>query len=163
MSRLPLKLLAPLVVIVVVGGLVLVGSSLGSKAPTPAAPTAAPTNVVAARAWLAFQHHLETAVPVLQADISTIANGGSAGFITATSSGIGQARIDALSEVSWLRANPPAQCYAAVHADYLSVNETLATAMTDAANGDYTTANTLIGQLNASLAKLATDTQKTAC
>jgi hypothetical protein len=161
MSRLNLKLLAPLVVIVVVGGLALVGSSLGSKATAPAATSAG--NVVVKGAWLGFQQHLEVAVPVLEADIGTISNGGSDGFITAASSGLDQARIHALDELAWLAANPPAQCYAAVHADYLAVNRALADAMAAAAKGDYTTANNLIGELNAALARLAADTPKTVC
>jgi hypothetical protein len=162
MSRLPLKFLAPVILIGVVGGLALVGSSLGSKSTTPAATTA-PGNVVVAGAWLAFQQHLSTAVPVLEADISTISNGGSAGFITATSSGLDKAGIDALGEVSWLKANPPAQCYATVHADYLAINQALADAMAAASKGDYTTANNLVGQMNAALTKLATDTPKVTC
>jgi hypothetical protein len=162
MSRLPLRFLAPLVVVVVVGGLALVGSALGSRSGAPAA-TSAPGNVVVKGAWLAFQQHLEIAVPVLQADISTISNGGSDGFITATSTGLDQARIDALNEVAWLKANPPAQCYAAVHADYLTINQALADATTAASKGDYTTANILIGELNTALARLAADTPNTFC
>ena len=35
--------------------------------------------------------------------------------------------------------------------------------MTDAGHGDYATANTLIGQLNGLLTRLADDTPKTVC
>ena len=162
MSRLNLKVLAPLLVIAVVGGLALVSSSLGSRSSTPAATTA-PGNVVVAGAWLAFEQHVDASTLVLVADIGAISNGGAVGFITATSSGLDKARVDALNEVAWLKANPPAACYAAVHADYLAVNQDLATAMIDAGKGDYTTANTLIGQLNAALTKMATDTQNVTC
>ena len=153
MFRLPMKLAAVLLAVAVVGGLTLVGSSLRS---TTASPTpVAPANGGAAAASLSL--------PALETDISTLANGGAAGYITATSSGIDITNRDALGEVAWLQANPAAPCYAAVYADYLSMNQTLATAMTDAGHGDYATANTLIGQLNTLLSRLAADTPKTVC
>lgn len=163
MSRLTMRFVAPLVAVAFVGGLALVGSSIGSTAATPTTQTAAPANDTAAASWQAFQAHLDSSLGVLETDINTLANGGAAGYITATSSGVDEARVDALNEVAWLKANPAALCYAAVYGDYLSVNQTLATAMTDAGGGDYATANTLIEQLNASLTKLAADTPKTAC
>jgi hypothetical protein len=163
MLRFPKRFVAPLAAIAVVGGLALVGSYIGSTAATPAPDAVAPANDTAAASWQAFQAHLGTSLPVLETDINTVANGGAAGYITATSSGVDTTRVHALSEVAWLQANPAVPCYAAVYGDYLSVNQTLATAMTDADRGDYATANTLIGQLNTSLAKLAADTPKTAC
>jgi hypothetical protein len=162
MWRLPKKLMALFVAAIVVGGLALVGSSIGSTAATPG-PSAAAPDQAAEAAWQAFQAHLGSALPVLETDINAVANGGTAGYITAQSSALDAARADALAEVAWLRANPAAPCYAAVYGDYLSANQTLETAMTDAISGDYTTANALIGQLNTSLSKLATDTPKTAC
>jgi hypothetical protein len=155
--------MAPLLAVAFVCGLALVGSSTGSTAATPTPDAAAPANDAAGASWQAFHAHLSSAVPVLDSDINTLANGGAAGYLTATSSGVDAARVDAQSEVAWLKANPPAPCYAAVYGDYLSVNQTLATAMTDAGNGDYATANALVDQLNASLTKLATDTPKTEC
>jgi hypothetical protein len=163
MLRFPKKFVAPLLAVAVVGGLALVGSSIGSTAATPTPDAAAPANDAAVASWQAFQAHLGSSLPVLETDINTLANGGAAGYVTATSSGVDAARVDALDEVAWLKANPAAPCYAAVYGDYLSVNQTLATAMTDAGRGDYATANTLIEQLNASLTKLATDTPKIAC
>jgi hypothetical protein len=163
MLQFPKKFVAPLVAVAVVGGLALVGSSIGSTAPTPTPDGVAPANNTAAASWQAFQAHLGSSVPVLQTDINTVANGGAAGYITATSSGVDATRVDAKSEVAWLEANPAAPCYAAVYGDYLSANQTLETAMTDTIHGDYATANALIGQLNSSLAKLAADTAKTAC
>jgi len=159
----PKKFVAPLLAVAVVGGLALVGSSIGSTSPTPTPNAVAPANGTAVASWQAFQAHLGSSLPVLETDINAIANGGTAGYVTATSSGVDAARADALSEVAWLQANPAAACYAAVYGDYLSANQTLATAMTDAGSGDYATANTLIGQLNASLTKLAADTSKTVC
>jgi hypothetical protein len=161
MFRLPIKLVAILLAVAVVGGLALVGSSLRSTTATPA--PVAPANGAAAASWQAFQVHVGLSLPALETDISTLANGGAAGYITATSSGIDITNRDALGEVAWLQANPAAPCYSAVYADYLSMNQTLATAMTDAAHGDYATANTLIGQLNTLLTKLAADTPKTVC
>ena len=162
MFRLPVKFVAPLLAVAVVGGLALVGSSVGSTAAKPT-PDAAPADDTAVASWQAFQTHLGSSLPVLETDISTVANGGAAGYITAGSSGVDATRFDSLNEVAWLQANPPAPCYAAVYGDYLAANQTLATAMTDAGKGDYATANTLIGQLNASLTRLATDTPKTVC
>ena len=163
MFRLPLKFVAPLVAVAVVGGLALVGSSIQSTAGTSTPGTAAPDNGTAVASWQAFQAHVGATLPVLETDIGTLSNGGAVGYIAATSSGLDAARYDALTEVAWLESNPASPCYAAVYADYLSVNQTLATAMADAGHGDYTTANTLIGQLNASLTKLAADTPKTMC
>jgi hypothetical protein len=162
MFRLPMKLVALLLAVAVVGGLALVGSSLRSTTATPT-PVAPANGGAAAASWQAFQVHVGLSLPALETDISTLANGGAAGYITATSSGIDITNRDALAEVAWLGANPAASCYAAVYADYLSMNQTLATAMTDAGHGDYATANTLIGQLNALLSRLAVDTPKTVC
>ncbi len=163
MWRLPKKLVALLVAAIVVGGLALVGSSIGSSvaAPTPAA--AAPAHGTGTASWQAFQAHLGSSLAVLETDINTVANGGTAGYITAASAAVDAARADAATEVAWLQANPAAPCYAAAYGDYLSANQTLEAAMTDAVKGDYATANSLIGQLNAALASLATDTAKTAC
>jgi hypothetical protein len=162
MFRLPMRLVAPLIAVAVVGGLALVGSSLRSTTATPA-PVAPANGGAAAASWQSFQAHVGLSLPALETDISTLANGGAAGYITVTSSGIDITNRDALGEVAWLQANPAASCYAAVYTDYLSLNQTLATAMTDAGHGDYATANTLIGQLNALLARLAVDTPKTVC
>jgi outer membrane murein-binding lipoprotein Lpp len=162
MWRLPKKFVVLLVAAIVVGGLALAGSSSRSTTSTPAPSEAAPDQAAVA-SWQAFQAHLGSALPVLETDMNAVANGGTAGYITAQSSALDAARADALTEVAWLQANPAAPCYAAVYGDYLSANQTLETAMADAISGDYATANALIGQLNTSLAKLATDTPKTAC
>lgn len=155
--------MALFVVVVVVGGLALVGSSIGSTAATPSPDAAAPANDTAAASWQAFQAHLGTSVVVLEADITAVSNGGTAGYLSAQSSGVDTAKADAQSEVAWLQANPASPCYAAVYGDYLSANQTLEAAMGDAMSGDYTTANALLDQLNTSLVNLATDTAKTVC
>jgi hypothetical protein len=163
MRRLPRKLVALLVTAIVVGGLVLVGSSIGSSAATPTPAAAGPAHGTDAASWQAFQAHLGSSLSVLETDINTVSNGGTAGYITATSAAVDTARADAATEVAWLQANPAAPCYAAVYRDYLAANQTLETAMTDAMKGDYATANALIGQLNIALTSLAADTAKTAC
>ena len=162
MFRLPMRLVAPLIAVAFIGGLALIGSSLRSTTATPT-PVPPAKGGAAAASWQAFQAHVGLSLPALETDITTLANGGAAGYITATSSGIDITYRDALGEVAWLQANPAASCYAPVYADYLSINQTLATAMTDAGHGDYATANTLIGQLNVLLARLALDTPKTVC
>ena len=101
--------------------------------------------------------------PKLLPSINTVSNGGTAGYITATSAAVDTARADAATEVAWLQANPAAPCYAAVYRDYLAANQALETAMSDAMKGDYATANALIGQLNTALTSFAADTAKTAC
>jgi hypothetical protein len=163
MRRLPRKLVALLVVAIVVGGLALVGSSVGSSVATPTPAAAAPAHGTDAASWQAFQAHLDSSVSVLETDINTVANGGTTGYITATSSAVDAVRADAASEVAWLQANPAAPCYAAVYRDYLAANQSLETAMTDAMKGDYATANALIGQLNTALTSLAADTAKNTC
>jgi hypothetical protein len=157
-----MRLVAPLIAVAFVGGLALIGSSLRSTTAT-SAPVAPANGGAAAASWQAFQAHVGLSLPSLETDITTLANGGAAGYITATSSGIDITYRDALGEVAWLQANPAASCYTPVYADYLSINQTLATAMTDAGHGDYATANMLIGQLNVLLARLALDTPKTVC
>jgi hypothetical protein len=157
-----MRLVAPLIAVAFVGGLALIGSSLRSTTAT-SAPVAPANGGAAAASWQAFQAHVGLSLPALETDITTLANGGAAGYITATSSGIDITYRDALGEVAWLQANPAASCYTPVYADYLSINQTLATAMTDAGHGDYATANMLIGQLNVLLARLALDTPKTVC
>ena len=163
MRRLPRKLVALVVVAIVVGGLILVGSSIGSSAATPTPAAAAPANGTDAASWKAFQAHLGSSLSVLETDINTVSNGGTAGYITATSAAVDTARADAATEVAWLQANPAAPCYAAVYRDYLAANQALETAMSDAMKGDYATANALIGQLNTALTSFAADTAKTAC
>jgi len=163
MRRLPRKLVTLLVVAIVVGGLALVGSSIGSSAATPTPAAAAPAHGSDAASWQAFQAHLGSSLSVLETDINTVSNGGTAGYITATSAAVDTARADAATEVAWLQANPAAPCYAAVYRDYLAANQTLETSMTDAMKGDYATANALIGQLNTALTSFAADTAKTAC
>jgi len=163
MRRLPIKLVTILVAVVVVGGLALVGSSRGSTAATPAPDTAAPAPDTAVQSWQAFQAHLASSLPGLETDINAVASAGTAGDITATTSAADAVRADAISEVAWLQANPAALCYQAVYDDYLSANQTLETAMTDAIGGNYTTADALIQQFNASLSNLTADTANTAC
>jgi hypothetical protein len=100
MWRLPKKLVALFVAAVVVGGLALVGSSIGSTAATPAPDAAAPAHDTAVASWQAFQAHLGSALPVLETDINAVANGGTAGYITAKNSALDAARADALTEVA---------------------------------------------------------------
>jgi hypothetical protein len=163
MRRLPNKLVTLLVAVVVVGGLALVGSAIRSTPATPAPDVAAPTPDSPAQSWQAFQTHVASSLPGLEADINALASAGTAGDDTAAASAAGVVKTDATSEVAWLRANPAALCYQAVYGDYLSANQTLEKAMTDAISGDHSTADALLGQLNTSLASLADDTAKTAC
>jgi hypothetical protein len=158
-----MRLVTLLVAVIVVGGLAFVGSSLRSTPATPTPGTAAPSAGTAAQSWQVFQAHLSSSLPGLEADMSAVASAGSAGDNAAAASGAVLVKADATSEVAWLRANPAALCYQAAYDDYLSANQTLETAMTDALSGDHASANTLLGQLNTSLASLAADTAKTAC
>ncbi len=163
MRRLPNKLVTLLIAVVVVGGLALVGSSIRSTPATPAPDTAAPTSDTAVQSWQAFQAHVATSLPGLEADISAVASAGSAGDDAAAASAAVVVKADATSEVAWLGANPAALCYQAAYGDYLSANQTLEKAMTAALSGDHANANALLEQLNTLLANLATDTAKTAC
>jgi len=151
-----MKLVTLLVAVIVVGALALVGSSVRS---TPATPTPG----TAAQSWQVFQAHVSTSLPGLEADINVMVSAGTAGDDAAAASAAVVVKADATSEVAWLRANPAALCYQAAYGDYLSANQTLEKAMTAALSGDHATANALLGQLNTSLANLATDTAKTAC
>jgi hypothetical protein len=163
MPRLPKKLVMLLVAGVVVGGLALVGSSTGSTAASPRPDTATPGPDTAVQSWQAFQAHLASSLPGLETDINAVASAGTAGDINATTSAADAVRAEAVSEIAWLQANPAALCYQAVYDDYLSANETLETAMTDAISGNYTTADALIEQFNTALASLANDTASTDC
>ena len=115
------------------------------------------------QSWQAFQAHVATSLPGLEADISAVASAGSAGDDAAAASAAVVVKADATSEVAWLGANPAAPCYQAAYGDYLSANQTLEKAMTAALSGDHANANALLEQLNTLLANLATDTAKTAC
>ena len=163
MRRVPKKLVTLLVAVIVVGGLAFVGSSLRSTPAAPVPGTAASTPNLPAPSWQAFQAHVATSLPGLEADINVMVSAGTAGDDAAAASAAVLVKADATSEVAWLRANPAALCYQAAYGDYLSANQTLEKAMTAALSGDHASANTLLGQLNTSLANLATDTAKTAC
>jgi hypothetical protein len=163
MRRLPKKLVTLLVAVIVVGGLVFVGSSIRSTPATPVPASTAPAPNSSGPSWQAFQAHVASSLPRLEADIASVASAGSAGDNAAAASAAVLVKADATTEVAWLGANPPALCYQAVYRDYLSANQTLQLAMTDAISGDHSSANALLEQLNTSLANLATDTAKTAC
>ena len=163
MRRLPMKLVTLLVAVIVVGGLALVGSSIRSTPATRAVDTAAPTSDTAVQSWQAFQAHVATSLPGLEADISAVASAGSACDNAAAASAAVLVKADATNEVAWLGANPAALCYGAAYGDYLSANQTLEKAMTAALSGDHASANALLEQLNTLLANLAADTAKTAC
>ena len=163
MRRLPKKLVTLLVAVIVVGGLALVGSSIRSTPAAPAVDTTAPTPDSPVQSWQAFQAHVATSLPGLEADINVMVSAGTAGDDAAAASAAVVVKADATSEVAWLRANPAALCYQAAYGDYLSANQTLEKAMTAALSGDHSSADALLGQLNTSLASLAADTAKTAC
>jgi len=163
MRRFPKTLPVVLVAVVVVGGLALVGSSIGSTAATPAPTTAAPAPNSAVQSWQAFQAHVASSLPGLETDINAVVSAGSAADITATSSAADAVKADASGEVAWLQANPAALCYQAVYNDYLSANQTLEAAMNDAISGSYTAANALIGRFNTALSTMVGDTANTAC
>ena len=163
MRRLPKKLVPLLVTVIVVGGLAFVGSSLRSTPAAQVPGTAASSPNLPAPSWQAFQTHVASALPRLETDISAVANAGSAGDDIAAASAAVLVKADAASEVAWLGANPAAPCYEAAYGDYLSANQSLEKAMTNAISGDHASAEALLGQLNTSLANLAADTAKTAC
>ena len=158
-----MKLVTLLVAVIVVGALVFVGSPLRSAPASPVPGTAASGQTLPASSWQAFQAHVSSSLPRLETDISAVANAGSAGDDTAAASAAVVVKADATNEIAWLRANPAAPCYGAAYGDYLSANQSLQKAMTDAINGDHASADALLGQLNTSLANLAADTAKTAC
>ena len=163
MRRLPMKLVTLLIAVIVVGALAFVGSSLRSTPAVPAPGTAASSPNLPASSWQAFQAHVASSLPRLETDISAVANAGSTGDDTTAASAAVVVKADATNEIAWLRANPAAPCYGAAYGDYLSANQSLEKAMTDAINGDHASADVLLGQLNTSLANLAADTAKTAC
>src|ERR1035437_6140768 len=100
MRRLPKKLVTLLVAVIVVGGLVFVGSSIRSTPATPVPASTAPTPNSPGPSWQAFRAHVPSSPPRPGADTAPGGGQGPAGETGAAASAAVLVKADATTEVA---------------------------------------------------------------